>query len=396
MKDALALTALGVVAPLGNGKAEVAAALLAGSRHGLVERSDLLASRPVTVGAVSAELPPCPYVEYDCRNNRLMQAALDEIAPDIDAAVQRYGRRRIAVVMGTSTSGNHEALGAITQRDATGTWPAGYSYTRQDMGALGEYVARRLGLEGPAYTISTACTSSAKAFGSARRLIRAGLADAAIVGGADTLCGLTLAGFESLEALSPGICNPSSANRDGITIGEGAAVFLVEPGPGEIGLLGMGETSDAHHVSAPDPQGRGAIDAMTAAMTEASLDAADIAYVNLHGTATPLNDAMEHAAVAAVLGSSARASSTKSLTGHMLGAAGGCEAAFVWLALSRAYNPHRLLPPHVWDGVADPAMAALDLVRAGDSFSDRGPGAMLSNSFAFGGSNAALLLGRMG
>lgn len=387
------LTAMGIACPLGQGKAAVAAALRQGDRHGLVARSDLLAERSVSVGAVPGPLPHCPLPDYDCRNNRLLQATLEEIAADIKAAIRRYGRSRIAVIMGTSTSGNDEALQAIAERDRSGHWPPGYRYSRQDLGGPALFVAQLLDLDGPAYTISTACTSSAKAFAAGRRLIRAGLADAAIVGGADSLCALTLTGFDALAALSPGLCNPSSANRDGITIGEGAAVFLLEAEGRGVALLGSGESSDAHHVSAPHPEGLGAIDAMRQALAEAQLTPGDITYVNLHGTATPLNDAMEHAAVAQVFGNAVAASSTKAMTGHMLGAAGACEAALVWLTLSPEWNPQALLPPHLWDGVVDPALAPLDLVARGTQFPRRAGTAMLSNSFAFGGSNASLLLG---
>ena len=393
-KEALRLSALGIAAPLGRGKAEVATGLLAGSRRGFVERRDLLARKAVSVGAVTGELPPCPLPQFDCRNNRLMQVALAEIEAEIAGAVRRYGRHRIAVVMGTSTSGNEEAMHALEARDRTGHWPTGYSYTRQEIGALGGFVARYLGLDGPAYTISTACTASAKAFAAAARLIRCGIADAAIVGGADTLSRLTVTGFDALAALSAMVCNPSSRNRDGITIGEGAIAFLLEPAMEGIALLGVGETSDAHHVSAPDPAGRGAVDAMKQALAEAAIAADDVAYVNLHGTATPLNDAMEHAAVAQVFGSDIAASSTKGMTGHMLGTAGACEAAFLWLTLSPEWNPARILPPHLWDGEVDPALARLALVGQGATFADRDLTAMLSNSFAFGGSNAAVLLGR--
>jgi 3-oxoacyl-[acyl-carrier-protein] synthase-1 len=392
--EPLALSALGIATPLGCGKAEVAANLFAGWRGGLVERDGLVPGRPVMVGAVTADLPDGPVPELDCRNNRLLRLALDEIAAEIAAAKRRYGPARIAVVLGTSTSGNAEAIAALAKRDRDGAWPQGFVFSRQEMGNIAEFAARYLALDGPAYTISTACTSSAKTFGSARRLIRAGLADAAIVGGADTLCALTLTGFDSLSALSRSTCNPSSRNRDGITIGEGAAAFLLEPGPGEIAFAGLGETSDAHHVSAPDPEGRGAAAAMQEALDDGGLAPHDIVYVNLHGTATPLNDVMEHRAVNGLFGPTMAASSTKAMTGHMLGAAGGCEAAFAWLTLSRAHNPRDLLPPHLWDGAADPELAPLDLVAPGQRMRAGKRPAILSNSFAFGGSNAALVLAR--
>jgi 3-oxoacyl-[acyl-carrier-protein] synthase-1 len=207
---------------------------------------------------------------------------------------------------------------------------------------------------------------------------------------------MTLNGFNTIEALSATRCNPFSDHRDGITIGEGAAAFLLQPGDDPVRLLGVGETSDAHHISAPTPDGAGAAAAMRQALADAGLSPDDIGYVNLHGTGTPLNDSMESRAMAAVFGRAVCASSTKPMTGHMLGAAGACETAFVWLTLSRVHNPGRLLPPHLWDGAAMPDMPPLNLVAIGDRLPADEPPAMLSNSFGFGGSNATLILGRAG
>jgi 3-oxoacyl-[acyl-carrier-protein] synthase I len=394
MKQPLALTALGIATPLGCGKAATAANLFAGSRAGLVERDDLVSGRTVTVGAVDAELPPALPAGSDCRNNRLMQFVLAEIAGPVADAIRRFGPDRIAVILGTSTSGIAEGGAAVELHRHTGAWPDGFSYRQQELGNLASHTASHLGLTGPAYTIATACSSSAKAFASARRLIRAGLADAAIVGGADTLCRLTLNGFNAIEALSPTTCNPFSANRDGITIGEGAAAFLLEPGDGPIRLLGIGESSDAYHASAPSPDGAGAAASMRQALSDAGLSPDEICYINLHGTGTALNDQMESQAVASVFGTELPASSTKPMTGHLLGAAGACEAAFLWLTLSPAFNPEGLLPPHLWDGVTMPELPALNLVAIGDRMPSGQPAAMVSNSFAFAGSNATLVLGR--
>jgi 3-oxoacyl-[acyl-carrier-protein] synthase-1 len=220
------------------------------------------------------------------------------------------------------------------------------------------------------------------------------MADAAVVGGADTLCRMTLNGFQSLEALSKDQCNPFSAHRDGINIGEGAAAFLLEPEPGSIQVLGVGETSDAHHTTAPEPEGIGARDAMLQALADSELEPGEIAYVNLHGTATPLNDAMESKAMAAVFGPQTPCSSTKGMSGHMLGATGGCEAAFLWLTLNPETNPGGLLPPHLWDGVPDPSLPSLNLVGHGTTVGPSPRLAMLSNTFGFGGSNVSLILAR--
>jgi 3-oxoacyl-[acyl-carrier-protein] synthase I len=386
----------GIVTPLGRGKAAVARALFAGDDSGIVLRDDLVPDRSVYVGAVKGDLPTLPSALLDlgCRNNRLMQMALIEIAPAVEKAVARYGRDRIAVVLGTSTSGMSDGEDALAVREKTGHWPMGYHYRQQEISNLSEFSARFFGLTGPAYTVATACSSSAKVFASARRLIRAGLADAAIVGGADTLCRMTLNGFNALELLSEKKCNPFSANRNGITIGEGASAFLMGTNDGTVQFLGAGETSDAHHLTAPDPDGGGAQKAMLQALDDARLTPSDITYINLHGTATPLNDAMEAHAVASLFGSETPCSSTKGMTGHMLGATGGCEAAFMWLALNPATNTG-FLPPHVWDGVYDPDLPTLNFVTSETALPHNKSLAMLSNSFGFAGSNASLIFGRV-
>lgn len=392
----LGIPAMGIATPLGTGKAAVAERLFAGDRAGLVPRADLVPDRVLHVGALEAELPPLPdgLSAWDCRNNRLMMVALREIAEDVRRAAARYGAHRVAVILGTSTAGIAEGEAAFAAYQQQGAWPGYFHYRNQEAGSLSIFAARALGLSGPAYTVTTACSSSAKVFASARRLIRAGLCDAAVVGGADTLCRMTTGGFSVLEAVSAGLCNPFSANRDGINIGEAAAAFLLTQDHAAVELLGIGEGSDAYHISAPDPEGTGAKDVMQAALADAGLAPAEIAYVNLHGTGTAHNDAMEGKAVHAVFGSDVPCSSTKAMTGHTLGAAGACEAAFLWLALHPELNPKGLLPPHLWDGVADPAIPPLHLVSLGEKNAGSGRMAMLSNSFAFGGSNAALVLGQ--
>jgi 3-oxoacyl-[acyl-carrier-protein] synthase-1 len=391
----LYLNALGIANALGRGKRDVAKNLFAGSRAGMVLRDDLIPGRSVRVGAVEGPLPDMPdrLADLDCRNNRLMLAVLEEIAPRVLAARRRYGGERIAVVMGTSTSGIAEGEEALRLRLEEGAWPASFRYSQQEIGNLGAFVAAYFDLSGPAYTIATACSSSGKAFASAQRLIEAGICDAALAGGADTLCRLTLNGFNSLEAIAADHCNPFSRNRDGVNIGEGAAVFLVSRERSEVALLGVGESSDAHHVSAPDPTGAGALKAMRLALEAASLPASAVDYVNFHGTATPLNDAMEGRAVAELLGGEIPCSSTKPMTGHMLGTAGAGEAGVLWLALHPDYSDGAL-PPHLWDGAADPHIPPLNLVAPGMRLPARERSAMLSNSFAFGGSNVAVLLGR--
>ena len=393
----LNLTAMGLVNALGLGAEAVAARLFAPApgawwqAGGLAPRQDLVPGATLWVGAVTASLPEIPAAQrhHACRNNQLALAALAQMRPALEAAMARYGAGRIAVVLGTSTSGMAEGEVALEARLRDGAWPAGFGYSQQEPGNLAAFVAELLGLGGPAFTVHTACSSSGKAFASAQRLIQAGLCDAAIVGGADSLCQTTLHGFHSLEALSQRPLNAFSANRDGTCIGEGAALFLLVPAPGPVRLLGVGESSDAHHISAPEPEGTGARAAMQAALDAAGLGADGVGYVNLHGTATRLNDVMEGKAVAGLFGTGMACSSTKGFTGHTLGAAAATEAAFCWLGLQRG-----LLPPHLWDGVADPAIPPLHLVPPGAAL--HGPRVMLSASYAFGGSNVALLLGAAG
>ena len=391
----LHLNALGVVNPLGRGKREVARALFNGSRAGLVQRADFLPDRSVRVGVVPTTLPEVPkrLARFDCRNNQLALAALNEIEDDIVRIAKRFGAHRVAVVMGTSTSGIAEGELAVAERVASGKWPAAFRSTCQEIGNLAAFVADYLELEGPAYTVSTACSSSAKVFASAQRLIEAGLCDAAVVGGVDTLCRMTLGGFDSLQALSQDYCNPFSRNRDGINIGEGAAVFAMTSEESAVSLLGVGESSDAYHVSSPHPDGDGAALAMLRALDAAHLKPDQIDYINLHGTATELNDAMEARAVNKIFGGRTLCSSTKSMTGHMLGAAGANEVAFLWLMLEPNFTTD-LVPPHVWDGEIDPTIPQLNLATMQSRIGHHARAAALSNSFAFGGSNAAVVLGR--
>jgi 3-oxoacyl-[acyl-carrier-protein] synthase-1 len=390
------IAALGIACPIGTGKAAVARGLLEGSRRGLLRRPDLAHGHEVYVGAVNDALPALPseLSRFDCRNNRLMLLALREIAAELGNAIARFGAHRIAVVLGTSTAGIAEGEAAYVGRKRTGTWPTGFAYEQQETGNLAELAAQALGITGPAYTIATACSSTGKVFASARRLMQAGICDAAIVGGADTLSQMTVNGFRALEAVSRGYCNPFSRNRDGINIGEAAAAFLLTPEAAEVNLKGVGESSDAHHMSAPDPEGHGARAAISAALVEAALSPEAIGYVNLHGTGTPLNDQMEGEVVHRLFGPGVPCGSTKGMTGHTLGAAGACEAAFLWLTLHPDYNAGRL-PPHVWDGIPDPRIPALNLVgqNARQSHAVEHP-AMLSNSFAFGGNNVSVILGR--
>lgn len=391
------LNACGIICALGDGLDAIKARLYAG-QSGLALTDKWSPGRALPLGCVEAALGPLEHLppQHRSRNNALALAALAQIRPAVDAAIARYGADRVGVVIGTSTSGIGETEAAIRQHAATGALPAEFHYGAQEMGSPAALLARELGLAGPAYVHSSACSSSAKALASAARLIKMGVCDAVVTGGVDTLCAFTVAGFTALESVSSAQCNPMSANRSGINIGEGAALFLMTgegDGAGDgVALLGWGESSDGHHMSAPDPGGEGARLAITQALKRAGIAAADVDYINLHGTATRQNDAMEAGVIAALFGLAVPASSTKPFTGHALGAAAAIEAALCWLVLQDD-NAEGRLPPHLWDGAADPALPALNLVRPGGALG-RPVRHVLSTSFAFGGANAALLLGR--
>jgi 3-oxoacyl-[acyl-carrier-protein] synthase-1 len=378
------------ISALGRGDA-ARDALFAGSPHGVAPTDQVTPGRALHLGRVRQALPslePEPVV-FRSRTNALLAAVLQDLQPALENL--RVAPQRVAVVLGVSAAGLQEGRRAADLWRTERRWPADYDYAQQEMGNAAAFVARRTGAAGPAYTISTACSSGAKALAAGARLLRAGLADAVIAGGADALSAFTIAGFSALESVSAARCNPLSANRSGINIGEGAALFVMSREPGPVRLSGWGESSDAHHMSAPEPGGRGALAAMRAALARAQLAAAEIDYVNLHGTATPHNDAMESLAVHQLLGDEVPVSSTKPLTGHTLAAAGAVEAAACWHTL--VDNPQGRLPPHWWDGVRDPALAPVRVAAPGEALG-RAPRHVLSNSFAFGGSNACLVLSR--
>lgn len=391
------LNALGLICALGDDRQSVARTLFAGDTSCMRMEGGWIPERSLPVAGVKSPLPTLP-AELDpqsSRNNQLLLAAALQIEPDIQQAIARYGRGRIGVILGTSTSGIDEASRGIASYLTHQSFPESYDYRQQELSAPANFLASWLDLSGPAYVISTACTSSARALLSARRLLDMNLCDAVLCGGVDSLCALTINGFSSLEAVSNERCNPFSRNRNGINIGEAAVLFLMtrEAADGHrIALLGAGACSDAHHISAPEPTGRGAQEAMNKALSSAGLAATDIAYLNLHGTATPHNDAMESLAVNAVFPLGVPCSSTKPMSGHTLGAAGALEAAFCWLALAPE-NIGRQLPPHVWDGEADTSLPALSWVEAIDALHPGPPRRMMSNSFAFGGNNISLIIG---
>jgi len=378
---------------------------LAATRHALEQRRSGLkpcdfetVSLRTQIGAVegldAVALPP-KLRAFDCRNNRLAQLGLsqDGFADAVGASAARWGHERIGVFIGTSTAGILETEIAFRHRDpVSGALPAGFDYRhRQNSFSISDYVRKALALRGPAATLCTACSSSAKAFAVAERMIRADLIDAAVVGGVDSLCLTTLYGFHALQLTAPGACRPFDRQRDGLSIGEAAAFVLLErtaptpDGSDPIWLLGHGESSDAHHMSSPHPEGAGARLAMQRALESASMTAADVDYINLHGTGTPSNDAAESLAVTAIFGERTPCSSTKGATGHALGAAGALEAVICALALR-----HGLQPAGLNRTEPDPQLRLNYLTECRHDPIRTA----LSNSFGFGGVNCALLFGR--
>ena len=347
------------------------------------------------VPEVDAMRLPVHLAGFDCRNNRLAQLGLTQDGFDeaVRAAIAKYGKQRIGVFLGTSTSGILQTELAYRRRDpVTGALPADFIYrTTHNVFSVADFTRHYFGLTGPAAVVSSACSSSARVFGSARRMIASGLIDAAVVGGVDSLCLTTLYGFNSLGLMSAEACRPFDAQRDGISIGEAAAFALLErpaehPDADAVLLRGTGESSDAYHMSSPHPDGLGARMAMAGALKTAGLQPADIGYINLHGTATPTNDAAECKAVQQVFRSRTPCSSTKGATGHTLGAAGGVEAVICALVLQ-----HGLLPAGLNTRKLDPALD-LDYLLANR---EQRVTHVLSNSFGFGGTNCSLIFSRV-
>ena len=330
------------------------------------------------------------WAEYDCRNNRLAQAGLeqDDFLHIVADAVKQYGHRRIGVFIGTSTSGVQQTEWAYTHRDSEVNLPDNYFYQQtQNIFSCADYVQKVLQLEGPAQVVSTACSSSAKVFATAYRYMSAGLCDVAIVGGVDSLCQMTLYGFNALQLVSAQPCRPADQNRNGINIGEAAGFALLEWADidSNLCLLGYGESSDAYHMSRPHPEGRGALLAMQQALERAELDAEQIDYLNLHGTATPANDASEDKAVFKLFKGQIPCSSTKGYTGHTLGAAGILEVALSCIAIEEGILPASLNTQQVDKNIHSRIVTAVQKQQVNK---------VMTNSFGFGGSNASLIIGR--
>jgi 3-oxoacyl-[acyl-carrier-protein] synthase I len=378
-------------------------AALENERSGLVACDFETVSLETQIGKVAgvdAVRLPAHLRAFDCRNNRLAQLGLEQdgFLAAVQASAGRWGHERVGVFIGTSTSGILETeIGFRSRNSLGGALPADFDYEhRQNSFSVSDYVRRRLELTGPAASLCTACSSSAKAFAVAQRLIEANLIDAAVVGGVDSLCLTTLYGFHALQLMARAACRPFDRGRDGLSIGEAAAFALIERAPPAshathepddetILLLGTGESSDAHHMSAPHPGGAGARMAMQRALDAAGLTPAAIDYINLHGTGTPSNDATEGLAVGSLFGADTPCSSTKAATGHTLGAAGALEAVICLLVLR-----HGVLPAGLNLSELDPQCQINYLTRSRHA----SPVRALSNSFGFGGVNCALLFGR--
>jgi 3-oxoacyl-[acyl-carrier-protein] synthase-1 len=392
MMEPLHITAYTAVNALGRGKDAMLSALRQ-EQSGLQLLHFPPADLATYVGYVSGldEEPVVPPLHrFDCRNNRLAQLALkqDGFEQQVAALRQRYGAHRVAVLMGTSTSGILDTEMAFRHRDDSGALPLNFDFSHtHQLSSLVDFVRQALQLEGPGHTISTACSSSAKVFADAWRLMACGLCDAAVVGGVDSLCLTTLYGFNSLELVAPSPCRPADRDRNGISIGEAAGFAILEREPTAnplARLLGYGESSDAHHMSTPHPEGAGAAQAMRAALTRAQLQAGEIDYINLHGTATPSNDRSEDRAITTVFGTSTPCSSTKGWTGHTLGAAGITEAIIAIQCIEHGFMPASLNTQHL-----DPEFGSNILLQRRETEVKH----VLSNSFGFGGSNCSLIFG---
>jgi 3-oxoacyl-[acyl-carrier-protein] synthase-1 len=393
----LAITAYTATCAAGRGLDALAAALRE-RRSGLIEND--LADHPLAcfigrvVGLEELALPAA-LAAHDARNNRLAWLGLnqDGFAERARAVRDRYGASRVALVLGTSTSSIGETETAYRQLDADGRFAPQQRRAVHQPHSLGAFVQEVLGLDGPCLSIATACSSSAKVFASAERLLRAGLVDAAIVGGVDTLCGSVLYGFNSLALVAPQACRPFDVARCGLSLGEAAGFAILERidvtntqmDKAAPLLVGYGESSDAHHMSAPHPHGLGAQHAMQDALARAAITPDDVGYINLHGTATPQNDAVEAALIARLFPATTLASSTKGWTGHALGAAGIVEAALTLIVLERGLVPGTL-NAETLDPVCGPQIMLDNREQA--------IGIALSNSFGFGGNNCCLAFAR--
>jgi 3-oxoacyl-[acyl-carrier-protein] synthase I len=403
VKKKIYLSEPGLICCAGKNKNELYDSCLKGYQGGIVMRELPGANKKFPVGLIPGELPkvaalpesliqePVAYAT-GTRIIRIIDAAIEQIRPNIEKAIAKYGVEKIGVCLGSCDNGSEGSLLAHQAFLAQGSFPQDYSLRFQSASFPAEYVALKFGLSGTVFTIATACASGASAIIRGTELIRAGLCDAVIAGGADIVSDTVLAGFHSLEAVSDSLTNPFSKNRKGINLGEGAAFFLLEADDSSaVELLGVGESADAYHMTGPGTDGAGPAKAMKAALADAELKAREIGYINLHGTGTELNDKTEALAMKTVFDEAPPISSTKPVTGHTLGAAGALEAAICWMVLTEK----RGLPVHCWDGVKDEEICGLESMVSPDTENcQKTPSICMSNSFAFGGCNVSLILRR--
>ena len=357
----------------------------------LTKRNDLLLNQKESYfGQVKASLPSLEaYPKHKTRNNALLAYLCQVLKEKVDYFIEKYGNQRVGIVLGTSTSGLSETEVEIKNYLQTNVHSQDFYFSMQEFGDPALFLAQYLGIKGVCYAISTACSSSSKALVSAKKLIEKDVCDVVIAGGADTLCAVPINGFDSMQVLSSNRCNPFCKHRDGINIGEAAGLMILSKDPSSLALVGCGESSDAYHISSPDPEGKGAIKAINMALKDANLTPNDIGYINMHGTGTKLNDAMESKAVNAVFGNSVPSSSTKYLTGHTLGGAGILESCILAYILKYDLN----LPPQdfSFDEIDD---TLLDCGLLKESVG-RKTNYLMSNSFAFGGNNTSIIIGKV-
>ena len=398
MKGRIFISEPGIVCCAGMNKDELWSSLVNGKRTGMKEVQVRGGKKIYAASLADFPFPPSD-ARFDMRIIRLENAALEQISTSIEKAIAMYGKERVAVCVGSCDNGTEFSVAGHESYFSNGGFPENYSLEMQGADYVATYIEEKYGISGPVMAFATACSSSAASCIKASQLIQSGIVDAAIVGGVDIASDTALLGFDSLEAISPEPTNPFSKNRRGITLGDGAAFFVLskEPlsneGP-QVVLCGYGESCDAHHMTSPASDGKGAASAMKNALKNAELEPSKIGYINLHGTGTQLNDSMESKAVDEVFGGlSVPCSSTKSITGHTLGAAGALEASICRELIKRQSLGERNLPSQVWDGERDEDLPELNFISGGQKISGEQIRYCMSNSFAFGGSNVSLILG---
>lgn len=376
----ISITSYSAICSLGTNIKEIFKNSLSDKTMFFSEDGEIIEGANLFLGKVKSKLPSIDNPKYNTRTNSLLLHCCEQIKSDLDDAISRYGNNRIGVVIGSTNVGVNE-------------YENSHDVFHSQIGSPALFLKDLLDLKSYCAGVSTACTSGVKAFSTALKLINNGICDAVICGASDAISKTPVFGFTALEVMSQSICRPFSKNRDGINIGEGAALFLLEKDVNKgYSVLGIGETSDAYHAATPDPKGEQATIAIQTALREAGLSPEDIDYINLHGTGTITNDIMEANAVYNVFNNKVPASSTKSLTGHCLGASAGVESALCLAFMDDTINPDKRLIPHNYDGIYDNDLPKIKLVNKND-ISEKNK-YVVCNAFGFGGSNAVIVFGR--